>query len=484
MIRENEVISKVLLSIEQYKGNFKSFRNAVLVNDYNPKSKNFSRLLLWKSCLITETLNIQAWRSKLKTCRTIYHDLRKKPEMSVPWWALDSDDEFFIRVQKKTAHIPIEPQRSNRIRNVTDDPLTNELPEISPETHSEIRIEESKDIELLNTIILDVQRLFPGDQLFHGKHNNSLKHKRQLITILFIWSKSNSLVGYKQGLHEIIGLIYKNMFDESLEIPNTNTFSFEDLEILNLYDSNFLEHDLFFLFSKFVSSSGVVAEFYQSETLLIRSIEHFNGLLMKVDQLIHYNLITKLQLDTQLWIIRFFRLLLLRELGNNLEVPSSYWDKLAAAEASSLAGVQCIPELISFSVIILLIHLKAELALCDFAEALSLLLHYPISTRLHLYPNFIEALFEDAYNLYRLRENDLKLYEYGLKLNKKYASIIKFNTEYTKEDSPSKNLGAMDIGDNLLEIPNASDIKRKNMAFEKSRLEMRLKKKAQLILKK
>ncbi|GEQ66916.1 hypothetical protein JCM33374_g579 [Metschnikowia sp. JCM 33374] len=327
-----------------------------------------------ETCLITETLNIHAWRDKLKTTRAVYHELRKTPEMVVPWWLLESDSEFFDEmVPRKEGRVSREPQRLGRIRNVKDDPLSSAEDKVSSE-------------------------------------------------------KCNGQVGYKQGIHEILGLIYKNILSESLEISNTNTFSLSDLEVLSLYDIKYLEHDLFFLFNKFVVGSGIISSFYQSEASLIKSIEQFNGVLMKVDQLIHYNLITKLKLDSQLWLIRFFRLLLLRELGNNLEVPSYYWDKLAAAEASTPTGVQILPELVSFS----------------------------------------------------LKGDDLKLYEYGIKLNRKYASVIKISL---KEGS-SEKLGSMEPPKNRIEIPAASDTRKANMAFEKSRLELRLKKRAQSVLKK
>ncbi|OBA22199.1 RabGAP/TBC [Metschnikowia bicuspidata var. bicuspidata NRRL YB-4993] len=477
MLKENEVISKVLLSVSKFKGNFAEFRQGILLGDYDSKSKEFSRLLLWKTCLITKTLNTREWKDKLKTCRVIYHELRKSSNIIVPWWRLDEDNEFFmVKPSSKIHNLQTEPQKSLRFRNVTDDPLTNTKVKISRKETSETN---QDDAELLKTIILDVQRLFPGDPVFHSHNDASLRHKRQVVSILFIWSKCNPQAGYKQGLHEVLGLIYKNILKESLALPNTNTLSVDDLNVLSLFDLHYLEHDSFFLFNKFVVGTGIVSQFYESEAVLMISIERFNSFLMKVDQLIHYNLITKLKLDTQLWIIRFFRLILLRELGNDLEISSSFWDKLAAVGASSLT--QCVPQLISFSIIVFLIHLKAELALCDFAEALSLLLHYPISTRLNLFPNFINDLFEDALKLFQMRENDLKLYELGLKLNKKYAGVLKVNANLSTVVIPSTLNEEISSG-TLTERPLAETLKKSNMAFEKSRLELRLKRKAQLIL--
>lgn len=471
MIQENETISNVLLIIEQYRGNYANFKSAVLAGEHTPTSKHFSRLLVWKTFLITETLNIQAWQDKLTASRAVYHKLRRAPEMTVPWWLLDKDNEFYVE-REDSSRGRQKPQRLARIQ-VNDDPLASSEHEYSDDDGS----------ELLRSIVMDVQRLFPGDTLFDSSTMPPLTCERQLINVLYVWAKCNPQVGYKQGIHEILGLIYKNMRAESFDISNTNTFSVADMQVLSLYNLHYLEHDLFTLFNRFVVSSGVIEMFYQSESLLMAAIENFNVLLMKVDQLIHYNLVSKLRLESQLWIIRFFRLLLLRELGSNLLQPSLLWDKLVAAEVSRAPGQHPIPDLISFSTIIMLIHIKTELALCDFSEALALLLHYPISTRLHLYPNFIDLLFKDAYGLLAVKDKDIKLYESGLKLNKKYSGVLKVVGHSSGESSPRKT-SATASPKTSVELPGPGAARKANMAFEKLRMEMRLKKRAQELTQK
>lgn len=470
MRKENETISRVLLTIEQYKGNIGTFRNAALSDDYSPKNKNFTRLLLWKLCLITETLNIQAWAEKLRISRVVYYKLRHTSDMAVPWWGLEVDDELYLSQEKANKNRSSKPTKLVREKNIAIDPLSSSasLPD------------SEDDDDLLHSIVLDVHRLFPGEKLLHDGSEAAVKAKRLLVSLLYTWSKCNPLVGYKQGFHEILGLIYMNLVAELVTISNTNTFSADDLSILSLYDTNYLEHDLFTIFNKFVATSGIVGQFYQSEALLMASIECFNGLLMKVDQLIHYNLITKLRLESQLWIIRFFRLLLLRELGNNMSVPTLLWDKFMVVELSKTPGLQCIPDLVMFAIIVLLILLKTELVLCDFSEALSLLLHYPISTKLHIHPNLISSLFKDAYHLYENKDKDIKLYEYGLKLNKKYNTNLRVNVGIASDRSSTPSATASPKSS--VEIPGPADTKAAKMAFEKYRLEMRLKKKAQLML--
>lgn len=472
MNKESEAISKVLLVTEQYKGSFTAFRNAILSNEYNPKSVNFSRLLIWKTCLLTETLNIPAWDSKLSASRAVYRLLRQNIDMAVPWNTLERDNEFYSLSVSRTSRFS-HTRSLVRINDVEDDPLSmnpsNNLKQLRP------------DLELLDAIILDIQRLFPGEDFFHNGSDSAHAAKRQLITVLYTWCKCNPTVGYKQGIHEILGLIYLNMLGESMILPSSNDYASEELMILSLFDLQYLEHDLFALFNRFVVSSGLIHAFYETEGRLMQSIESFNGLLMKVDQLIHYNLITKLRLESPLWIIRFLRLLLLRELSNDLEVPSLLWDKLVAAELLTPKGQTCLADLIICMTVILLVHLKTELMLCDFSEALSLLLHYPISTKMNLYPEFISQLFKDAYNLHSIRDKDLKLYEYGLKLNKVYNSRIKVNL--SGSNTPNSPSPSVLSPKSSIDLPTLADSKAAKMKFEKNRLEMRLKKKAQDIIR-
>ncbi|QEL61548.1 hypothetical protein CJJ09_003695 [Candidozyma auris] len=180
-----------------------------------------------------------------------------------------------------------------------------------------------------------------------------------MVSILYVWAKCNPTIGYKQGMHEILGLMFLNIRKESVSLPQTNTVSADDRQILSLYDEKYLEHDLFTIFNRFFVTSGVVSQFFASEADLMASINVFNIYLMKVDQLIHYNLVTKLRLESQLWVIRYFRLMLLRELGNDLEVPSLLWDKLAAMDAHT--GSDLVPDTIAFLVVVLLVHIKSEL---------------------------------------------------------------------------------------------------------------------------
>ncbi|CAK7896982.1 GTPase-activating protein Gyp6p [[Candida] anglica] len=484
MLRENEIISKVLLTVDQYKGKVSSLRTGIS-NDTYLRSENFSRLLLWKVCLITDSLNIQKWDEALSASRIVYTQILKRPDMAIPWDQLEPDNVFYIprkTTRRETNTIKKVINNLERV-HIDDDPLTADNNKQG--NHSNIHL--PTDLELLEIITLDIERIFPGNELFHAPTTDALNHRRTLVQILYIWSKCNPSVGYKQGLHELLGLVYLNLWRESIEIPNTNTISTDDLKILKLYNVKYLAHDLFSMFNKFVMQSGIGPKYFESEQELFKSIQTFDMYLLKVDQLIHYNLTNKLKLESPLWLIRYLRLLLSRELGNDLECVSIFWDKLIGGNCSTTSSntsgitignigiggdkpngntITTIPDLLTFSVIILLIHIKTDLITSDFSEALSLLLHYPIAKISGKYSSkadFISKLYKDAVSLYERRDNDKKLYEYGLKLNTHYNPNLKITMSYRSSEEVERS-------------------KEEKLKFEKLRMEMRLKKKVKSMM--
>lgn len=442
MLKENEIISKTLLTIDKFKGSVETFKASITGGEYTSLNMPncFTRTLVWKVCLITESLNLSLINQKLRDSRLVYHLLIHNKEMKIPWHELDPESAYYQPVNTIKRNVSSKHKSSARGRKNTLDRVQIQHDPLSEDSSTTPQVEETHDDhELLVAIILDVDRLLPGDPFYQEFTN-----KKQLVEILYIWSKCNPQVGYKQGLHEIIGLIFMHLAKESAIIPQTNTFSSDDLKILNLYDFNYLSHDVFTIFNRFMIQSGIITNFYESEQSLWNSIERFNMYLMKIDQFIHYTLNTKLKLEAQLWIIRYLRLLLSRELGEDVETTMLLWDKLIASQLSTDhlgSNLTVIPELLNFIIIQLLMQKKSDIISSDFSECLTLLLHYPINfTNDEARNEFIRKLYKDATKLYERKDNDLKLYEYGVKLNKD------------------------------------------KMKFEKTRLEMRLKKKVQLML--
>lgn len=478
MAQANTNIENVLLTVERYKGSMVEFRHAVVHGKYHGCGF-FSRVLTWKACYLTDSLNTPAWAERLRNTRRVFRDLRHKPDMKVPWWTLDADCDLYVSPQTSSAHGSkthakgaVAPRQLDRVR-IDHDPLS--LPPSDPLSSADVL---TPDADLLRSVVMDVQRLFPGEALFHAASPAAVRRKRHVVAMLYVWAKCNPQVGYKQGMHELLGLIYVNMAREAVDIPPPadTSYSAADRSILALFDAHYLQHDVFALFNRFVGTSGVVAQFYLSEQRLMDLIAAFDALLMKVDQLVHYNLVTKLRLEPQLWIIRYLRLLLSRELGPNMDQLSLLWDRLVAAELLLPAGLLCLPNLVLFLVVVLLVRIKSELMVCDFSEALTLLLRYPIAAKTSAHARFLDSLFSDAYDLYQNRGNDLKLYEHGLRLARKAGTCV--SVLYLRPTTPvlSPRLSTETA------MPTAEATRAANMAFEKTRLEMRLKKKAQLMM--
>ncbi|KAL6449823.1 Tbc1d5 TBC1 domain family member 5 [Candida maltosa Xu316] len=418
----------------------------------------FTRTLIWKSCLITDTLKINNWGSKLYDQRVIFHQLVNRKDMKVPWEKLEHDSIYFKSddVIRKPSMIK---SKNKSLKNSLNRVHTNEDPLSGNTEHHQ----EDEDIELLQNPIC----------IF--KLNGS----------------------YKQGYHETLALIFINLRNESVQIPQTNTFSEDDLKILSLYDMRYLSHDAFSIFNKFMSQSGVITNFYESEQSLWKSIEKFNMYLMKIDQFIHYTLQTKLKLESQLWIIRYLRMLLLRELGDDLETTILLWDKLVATQVSSThsgSNLAAIPDLLNFMIIQLLLQKKTDIISSDFSECLSLLLHYPINFKTPIARNeFVKRLYKDAIKLYERRHDDLKLYEYGIRLNNRYNPNLRVLLNYTGGDrsssesvnssraaSPAPSIKQQHPQQHSAALPN--NTRSESSKFEKTRLEMRLKKKVQSMI--
>lgn len=480
MLAENEIISKVLVALNTYK-DLGRMKAAVADGEYSPitSPQSFSRTLVWKASLITNSLTILQWGASLSQSRAVFHEITKREDMAIPWHSLDETCCFFreksLRRQISVHRIETESRASSERERSGPHVDMGNVKDPSPSLgHTTAYAFTESDTDLLKSIILDIDRLFPGEAFFLATNPKLRASKNRIIEVLYVWCKCNPLVGYKQGIHEIIGLISMELEQEAVSISHSSEFSPQDLQILGLYDTAYMAHDLFTVFNRFMVLSGIIALFYESESVLWSSIERFNIYLMKVDQLIHYNLVNKLKLESQLWAIRYFRLLLSRELDSNLELVALLWDKLVILDHGE-HGLIAIPEMLMFMTIQLLIQVKTELVACDFSDCLSLLLHYPMQTRLKAHSSallMMNHLFRDASKLYAARNDDKQLYERGLKLNVRYNPSLKIKMNFDNRPSSSSRPSSP---------PKLTPADK--MSFEKYHTEQRLKKKLQLMVK-
>ncbi|GAA6023999.1 hypothetical protein JCM11491_002875 [Sporobolomyces phaffii] len=209
------------------------------------------------------------------------------------------------------------------------------------------------DLELRKTIRQDVQRTFPEVDYFR---QSSTQNK--ITDLLFIYTKLTPDTGYRQGMHELLAPILWIVDLESLK-PTDDAESLPHLVLA----TDFIEHDTWSLFSALMKSC---APFYDhkstvplskgpqnqsraptglgltaastpssSSTTLVQPIvaiaTHLHSLLATLDPALHAAF-TRLQIEPQLYAIRWLRLLFSREFP--LSETLTLWDGIFARDPS------------------------------------------------------------------------------------------------------------------------------------------------------
>lgn len=295
-----------------------------------------------------------------------------------------------------------------------DNPLSNELGNVWSTWF--------KDLDLKKIIHQDVQRSFPEINYF--------KHKLvqdKLSNLLFIYSKLNQSDGYSQGLHEILAPILLLCDLDSLPSSSTTTTSISTTPLSNealarlVLCRDYIEHDTFTLFQAIMKHVRV---FYDSNPSMSLPIERLSpnsqstinsrstiinnsinssapkllvqpivGIANRIqDKLLKtydfelYSTLVALEIEPQIYIMRWLRLLFSREFSFNEIIE--LWTGLFA-EDSEL-------KLVEYIVVAMLLRIREAIITHqeDYTNALQLLLRYPL-------PNFqtsfkIEILLRQA----------------------------------------------------------------------------------------
>lgn len=93
--------------------------------------------------------------------------------------------------------------------------------------------------------------------------------KSKLTDVLFVYSKLNPDVGYRQGMHELLAPILWVIDRDSVQRPsNTSKDASEkdDDLILNLLDPKYVEHDSFTLFLSVMQTARIYYEHGETKT--------------------------------------------------------------------------------------------------------------------------------------------------------------------------------------------------------------------------
>lgn len=307
-----------------------------------------------------------------------------------------------------------------------------------------------KDIDELKTIILDIERIFPGLTLFQN-----IKVKKDIVELLFVWYKLNQDIGYRQGMHEIVSLIYLLVHNESFTMPDHGFANSEqNRTTFEIFNADAILPDTFHMFTVFMINPQ---ESFYMEKNLLSNCENFNRLLHDFDYDLYYYLNTKLGLESQIWLIRWLRLLFIRELTLPIVLP--LWDKLISFQKiknfSNLTSNSDFNTILNDLILILLLKIKKKLIIdCqDYSDVLKLLLNYPLKKvfqdstltkkfddafdiNVQLKPETtkqINVIFNEAMLLFNLRRN-LKFI--GRFLNEKYNKefINLYETQHKNEN--------------------------------------------------
>ena len=254
--------------------------------------------------------------------------------------------------------------------------------------------------ELRKDIWRDVDRTYPEIDFFREQ-----KVQELLTMVLFVYAKQHPALAYKQGMHEILALPFYIAHRERVEhlsaekyTPDSSASNYSSL-IKALYDPEYMEHDLYRLFSKMLERLGPF--YHQSRNGMTSpnmngtgdapsggagsgeegnsSSTNGNGsavlrkckliqdvLLKKHDEQLSIHL-SDIELEPQLYLLRWIRILFGREF--HLEDTVTVWDAIFAFDDHF--------GFIDHMAVAMLIFIRGQLLSRDFADCIKRLQKYP-----------------------------------------------------------------------------------------------------------
>ncbi|KAK2767443.1 hypothetical protein FQN54_003599 [Arachnomyces sp. PD_36] len=295
------------------------------------------RSICWKDFLLYDDVDRSQWPRKIEDSRNAYSALR----------------DHFLKYIEHPDDLP-----------ATADPLTAD--ENSP--WQDLRRDETLRAEIYQ----DVERCLQENPYFR---ENSTKTK--LLDILFIFTKLNPDLGYRQGMHELLAPILWVVEEDAVEPPSDtqDTHNSEDPLMLQALDSGFIEHDSFSIFCAVMQTAK---SFYEHgdmnppsnqndiPPIVVRSNHIHQDVLRAVDVELAEHLQTA-EVLPQIFLTRWIRVLFGREFS--FEETLSIWD-LLFAEKLRLGLIDTICAA-------MLLRIRWQLLEADYSSALSLVLRYP-----------------------------------------------------------------------------------------------------------
>ncbi|KAF2237175.1 RabGAP/TBC [Viridothelium virens] len=314
-------------------------KNAVKDSQSDHASIQGLRSVFWKIFLLFQTLDRTTWPKRLQDSRAAYTSLRAHFLRSI-----EHPDELESAI----------------------DPLTES--EESP--WAALRQDEALRAEILQ----DVDRCMPENLYFRQPTTQNM-----LLDILFIFSKLNPDVSYRQGMHELLAPVLWVIERDAIaqDAPRRG----QDHEIFTLFDSRYIEHDTFTLFGLMMQSAKTFYETGSSQgkssanteapmVLLCKRV--FEDYLPRVDPDLASHL-HEISILPQVFLMhltqyrRWVRLLFGREFP--FDDMLQMWDIIFAEDPTL--------EIVDLVCIVMLLRIRWQLTEADYSTALTLLLRYP-----------------------------------------------------------------------------------------------------------
>ncbi|KAJ6137877.1 hypothetical protein N7471_004363 [Penicillium samsonianum] len=312
------------------------------------------RSVCWKAFLLFDGLDKTEWAPKLDESRDAYRALR----------------DHFLKYIEHPDDL-----------ESTVDPLADD--EQSP--WQTLRHDETLRTEILQ----DVDRCLQENFFFQEPDTKS-----KLTDILFVYSKLNPDVGYRQGMHELLAPILWAVDRDSVKPHpgglNGNKDKSEGL-MLKLLDAQYVEHDSFTLFLSVMQTARIYYEHGETRSAngqmdVIPIVDRCHYLHKEALAIIDHELSEHLEaVDVlpQIFLTRWMRLLFGREVP--FDDVLMMWDLLFAHGLRS--------DLVDFTCIAMLLRIRWQLLTADYTTALTLLLRYP-SPQPHTPQTFVlDALY-------------------------------------------------------------------------------------------
>ncbi|KAL4873321.1 hypothetical protein BDV12DRAFT_209154 [Aspergillus spectabilis] len=308
------------------------------------------RSICWKAFLLFENLSRSQWPSKISEARSAYVALK----------------EHFL----KYIEHPDDLQSSI-------DPLADD--EQSP--WQTLR----QDEQMRADISQDVDRCLQENYFFREPAT-----KAKIIDILFIYSKLNPDLGYRQGMHELVAPILWVIDRDAIEpksLEDVSSTGQDDDLMIQLLDPEYIEHDTFTLFCSVMQTTRIYYEHNrhrstsgQTDTIpIVLQCEQIQNELLVATDLELADHLQAHDILPQIFLTRWMRLLFGREFP--FQDMLVIWDFLFAE------GLRL--ELIDFVCVAMLLRVRWQLLESDSSAVLTTLLRYP-SPQPHAPVSFVE----------------------------------------------------------------------------------------------